>query len=62
MTPFVMMPPVLSLTYDVVLQVEVLQGGRASQRLCGHSLQPVAVQSELLQEDGRVRDVAIFYL
>ena len=38
-------------TYDVVLQVEVLQGCRASQGLGGNSLQSVAVQSELLQEN-----------
>ena len=36
-------------TYDVVLQVEVLQGGGASQGLGGHSLQSVAVQPELLE-------------
>ena len=38
-------------TYDVVLQVEVLQRGGASQGLGGHSLQSVAVQPELLEEN-----------
>ena len=36
-------------TYDVVLQVEVLQRGGASQRLGGDSLQSVTVQPELLE-------------
>ena len=35
-------------TYDVVLEVEVLEGGWTAQGLGGHSPQPVAVQSQFL--------------
>ena len=42
-------PGVLTLTDDVILEMEILERGRTSQGRCGDALQSVSVQTQLLK-------------